>query len=76
MLRSKNHLFLGKGWLFDPNPSFPRDGSYFTARPIFPGKECVSFVVCACYELMLPIRFVGCHYYWDSILLAIILYNR
>ena len=41
-------------------------------------RMCISLVVCARYELVLPIRFVERQYYWDSIPLSrsFILYNQ
>ena len=66
--RRKNRIFLEKNWFF----AQPRESWYFSPRPNFSQQRaCISCVVCARYELVLPIRFVECQHYWDSIPLSI-----
>ena len=52
----------------------PREVWFFTPRQIFflaKSAYFVSFVVCARYALVLPIKFVERHYYWESIPLSV-----
>ena len=68
----KTIFFLGKSWFSTRKPFFPRKTWCFTPRPSFSQQRvCISFVVCARCELVLPIRF-QCHAYCDSIPLSVL----
>ena len=69
---SKSSVFLGKGWLFSPHPSFSLGKLVFQSKTEFFLAKGVYFICCLRYEVVLPKTFFECHYYWDSIPLSII----
>ena len=84
-MKTKQRLFLESGRIVSQKMFFwfsLRNWVFLVQKPSFSSETltrrrncsqrrvCISFVVCARYELVLPTRF-ECHYYWDSVPLSI-----